>query len=88
MLSSAVMAMSKSPLISPVSWKVELGVLTVFTSKPCCANRPCSCPTQIGQLKPPGKIITLSSCLTSGAGAMELVEQANKLLASAKPTIG
>ena len=48
----AVIAMSKSPLARPVSWKVEFGVLTIFTSRPCRAKKPCDSPAHSGQLKP------------------------------------
>ncbi len=54
------MAMSKSPLISPVSWKIEFGVGVTVTASPWAANRPVSWATNSGQLKPPGKTMTES----------------------------
>src|SRR6185369_3622594 len=61
--------MSKSPWTRPVSWKVELGVLTIFTSTPWRAKKPCDSPAHSGQLKPPGNTITFSSCAAPWAGA-------------------
>src|SRR6267378_2747572 len=66
-LSIAVMAMSNLPSMRLVSWNTELGVGVIFTSRPFLAKRPFSCATQIGQLKPPGKTITLT--IWGGAGA-------------------
>src|SRR2546423_7499267 len=65
-LSIAVIAMSNLPAIRLVSWNTELGVGVSLTSMPCFANRPFSCATQIGQLKPPGKTITFT--VLGGAG--------------------
>src|SRR3989442_6713538 len=59
-LSIAVIAMSNLPSMRLVSWNTELGVGVIFTSRPFLAKRPFSCATQIGQLKPPGKTITLT----------------------------
>src|SRR6267143_1504699 len=66
-LSIAVIAMSNLPSMRLVSWNTELGVGVIFTSRPFLAKRPFSCATQIGQLKPPGKTITLT--IWGGAGA-------------------
>src|SRR6267378_2302039 len=66
-LSIAVIAMSNLPSMRLVSWNTELGVGVIFTSRPFLAKRPFSCATQIGQLKPPGKTITLTTW--GGAGA-------------------
>src|SRR5437899_7490007 len=66
-LSIAVIAMSNLPSMRLVSWNTELGVGVIFTSRPFFAKRPFSCATQIGQLKPPGKTITLT--IWGGAGA-------------------
>src|SRR5436309_6241288 len=66
-LSIAVIAMSNLPSMRLVSWNTELGVGVIFTSRPFFAKRPFSCATQIGQLKPPGKTITLT--MWGGAGA-------------------
>src|SRR3989449_3213403 len=52
--------MSNLPSIRLVSWNTELGVGVSFTSSPFSANSPFSCATQIGQLKPPGKTMTLT----------------------------
>src|SRR5712692_3128668 len=54
------MAMSNLPSIRWVSWNTELGVDVSLTSRPFFANSPFSCATQIGQLKPPGKTMTLT----------------------------
>src|SRR5258705_7739771 len=62
----AVIAMSNLPSIGPVSWNTELGVGVTFTSIPFFANRPFSCATHTGQLKPPGKTIRLT--VFAGAG--------------------
>src|SRR2546427_191029 len=59
-LSIAVIAMSNFPSMRLVSWNTELGVGVIFPSRPFLAKRPFSCATQIGQLKPPGKTITLT----------------------------
>src|SRR5712691_4154484 len=66
-LSIAVIAMSNLPSMRLVSWNTELGVGVIFASRPFFAKRPFSCATQIGQLKPPGKTITLT--IWGGAGA-------------------
>src|SRR5207244_3763789 len=66
-LSIAVIAMSNLPSMRLVSWNTELGVGVIFTSRPFLAKRAFSCATQIGQLKPPGKTITLT--IRGGAGA-------------------
>src|SRR5437870_13688536 len=66
-LSIAVIAMSNLPSMRLISWNTELGVGVIFTSRPFLAKRPFSCATQIGQLKPPGKTITLT--IWGGAGA-------------------
>src|SRR5438445_3220080 len=66
-LSIAVIAMSNLPSMRLVSWNTELGVGVIFTSRPFLAKRAFSCATQIGQLKPPGKTITLT--IWGGAGA-------------------
>src|SRR5467141_2930401 len=66
-LSIAVIAMSNLPSMRLVSWNTELGVGVIFTSRPFLAKRPFSCATQIGQLKPPGKTITLT--IWGGAAA-------------------
>src|SRR6266581_3044452 len=66
-LSIAVIAMSNLPSMRLVSWNAELGVGVIFASRPFFAKRPFSCATQIGQLKPPGKTITLT--IWGGAGA-------------------
>src|SRR5216684_2541746 len=66
-LSIAVIAMSNLPSMRLVSWNTELGVGVIFTSRPFLAKRPFSWATQIGQLKPPGKTITLT--IWGGAGA-------------------
>src|SRR6266704_2413396 len=58
-LSIAVIAMSNLPSMRLVSWNTELGVGVSLTSIPFFANSPFSCATQIGQLKPPGKTMTL-----------------------------
>src|SRR5216684_1227596 len=68
-LSIAVIAMSNLPSMRLVSWNTELGVGVIFTSRPFLAKRPFSCATQIGQLKPPGKTITLT--IWGGAGATD-----------------
>src|SRR5882762_9671044 len=62
------MAMSNLPSIRWVSWNTEFGVGVTFTSSPFFAKRPFSCATQIGQLKPPGKTMTLTVC--GGAGGV------------------
>src|SRR6266705_6223983 len=67
-LSIAVIAMSNLPSMRLVSWNTELGVGVIFTSRPFLAKRAFSCATQIGQLKPPGKTITLT-IWGGGAGA-------------------
>src|SRR6267143_2800553 len=67
-LSIAVMAMSNLPSIRWVSWNTEFGVGVSLTSRPFFANSPFSCATQIGQLKPPGKTMTLTVC--GGAGGV------------------
>src|SRR5437899_11523725 len=66
-LSIAVIAMSNLPSMRLVSWNTELGVGVIFTSTPLLAKRAFSCATQIGQLKPAGKTITLT--IRGGAGA-------------------
>src|SRR5207245_1249849 len=66
-LSIAVIAMSNLPSMRLVSWNTELGVGEIFTSRPVLAKRAFSGATQIGQLKPPGKTITLT--IRGGAGA-------------------
>src|SRR5881296_3917894 len=66
-LSIAVIAMSNLPSMRLVSWNTELGVGVIFTSRPFFAQRPFSCATQIGQVTPPGKTITLT--IWGGAGA-------------------
>src|SRR5213594_952777 len=66
-LSIAVIAMSNLPSMRLVSWNTELGVGVIFASRPFLAKRAFSCATQIGQLKPPGKTITLT--IRGGAGA-------------------
>src|SRR5258708_38083253 len=66
-LSIAVIAMSNLAAMRLVSWNTELGVGVIFTSRPFLAKRPFSCATQIGQLKPPGKTITLT--IWGGAAA-------------------
>src|SRR6266705_924856 len=72
-LSIAVIAMSNFPSMRLVSWNTELGVGVIFASRPFFAKKPFSCATQIGQLKPPGKTITLriwgSAGAAGGAGA-------------------
>jgi hypothetical protein len=84
----AVMAMSKSPLARPVSWNVELGVLTIFTSRPCCAKKPCASPAHSGQLKPPGNTITFTSwaaawaLAATGASSEAAVASARSILSS------
>src|SRR3989442_11997739 len=52
--------MSNLPSVRLVSWNTELGVGVSFTWSPFSANSPFSCATQIGQLKPPGKTMTLT----------------------------
>src|SRR6267378_4851295 len=59
-LSIAVMAISNLPSMRLVSWNTELTVGVTLTSIPFCANSPCSCATQTGQLKPPGNTIRLT----------------------------
>src|SRR6266571_1035310 len=66
-LSIAVIAMSNFPSMRLVSWNTELGVGVIFASRPFFAKKPFSCAIQIGQLKPPGKTITLT--IWGGAGA-------------------
>src|SRR6266702_1892548 len=66
-LSIAVIAMSNFPSMRLVSWNTELGVGVIFASRPFFAKKPFSCAIQIGQLKPPGKTITLT--IRGGAGA-------------------
>src|SRR6266850_746098 len=61
--------MSNLPSIRWVSWNTELGVGVTFTSMPFFANRPFSCATQIGQLKPPGKTMTLTVWDAGGCAA-------------------
>src|SRR6267143_3198105 len=68
-LSIAVIAMSNLPSIRWVSWNTELGVGVTFTSMPFFANRPFSCATQTGQLKPPGKTMTLTVWGAGGCAA-------------------
>src|SRR6266571_4060390 len=68
-LSIAVIAISNLPSIRLVSWNTELGVGVSLTSIPYFANSPFSCATQIGQLKPPGKTMTLTGL--GGAPAHE-----------------
>src|SRR6266850_5240265 len=60
--------MSNLPSIRWVSWNTELGVGVTLTSMPFFANRPFSCATQIGQLKPPGKTMRLT--VFGGAGGV------------------
>ena len=59
-LSTAVIARSNVPLDSPVIWATELGVDCSVTSSPFTAKKPFSCATKEGQLKPPGKTLSLS----------------------------
>src|SRR6266581_1826817 len=66
-LSIAVIAMSNLPSMRLVSWNAELGVGVIFASRPFFAKKPFSCATQIGQLKPPGKTITLRIWGSAGA---------------------
>src|SRR5216684_7856576 len=61
--------MSNLPSIRWVSWNTELGVGVSLTSRPFFANSPFSCATQIGQLKPPGKTMTLTVCGAGGCAA-------------------
>src|SRR6266480_3139595 len=67
-LSITVIAMSNLPSIRLVSWNTELGVGVTLTSSPFLAKKPFSCATQIGQLKPPGKTMTLT--VFGGAGGV------------------
>src|SRR5712692_7401440 len=83
------MAMSNLPSIRWVSWNTELGVGVTFTSRPLLANSPFSCATQIGQLKPPGKTMTLTVCGAGGCAAHPAsnrkIENFRKLRIAAPP---
>src|SRR5256885_13033268 len=72
--------MSNFPSMRLVSWKTEFGVGVSFTSIPFFANRPFSCATQMGQLKPPGKTMTLTV-----TGALEGVGAGGVLAHEARP---
>jgi hypothetical protein len=74
-LSIAVMAMSNLPSIRFCSWNAELGVGVIVGAMPCFAKNPFSCATQIGQLNPPGKTITLTG-FGGPLGASDTVVQA------------
>src|SRR6266702_1519088 len=82
-LSIAVIAMSNLPSMRLVSWNTELGVGVSLTSIPFLANSPFSCATQIGQLKPPGKTMTL----TGLGGALAHEASANATVATTKRAI-
>src|ERR1700741_551546 len=58
-LSINVIARSEWPLAKLVHWTTEPGVSSTCTETPFSANRPRSCPTQIGQLNAPGKTTSL-----------------------------
>src|SRR3979490_286001 len=83
------MAMSNLPSIRWVSWNTEFGVGVTFTSMPFFANSPFSCATQIGQLKPPGKTMTLTVCGAGGCAAHpasnRTIENFRKLRIAAPP---
>src|SRR5467141_2864572 len=72
--------MSNLPSIRLVSWNTELGVGVSFTSRPFFANSPFSCATQIGQLKPPGKTMTLTVCGAGGCAAHPASNRTMKIL--------
>src|SRR5258706_4297226 len=65
------MAMSNLPSMRLVSWKTELGVGVILTSMPFFANRPFSCATQTGQLKPPGKTMRFTALGGAGGGVAQ-----------------
>src|SRR6266581_484862 len=79
-LSIAVIAMSNLPSMRWVSWNTELGVGVSFASRPFSANKPFSCATQMGQLKPPGKTITL----TVGAASVPAQDASSASAAATK----
>src|SRR5256885_9738234 len=71
--------MSNLPSIRLMSWNTELGVGVSFTSSPFFSNSPFSCATQIGQLKPPGKTMTLT---VWGAGDVAQLPRSNATTSS------
>src|SRR5712691_9709340 len=85
-LSIAVIAMSNLPSMRLVSWNTELGVGVSLTSIPFLANSPFSCATQIGQLKPPGKTMTLTG-LGGAGGAPAHATSASTIVARTKRAI-
>src|SRR6266853_5562144 len=81
MLSKAVMAMSNLPSASPVICATEFGVGSSVTVIPLCSKKPFCCPTKLGQLKPPGKTLTVTF-----AGACARASAVNKLVVTSSAT--